>query len=1423
MTPTPIRRHRDLLRRGMALVLVMVVLAALLVVATPFAVSMMFHEKTTRTIVDQTHAVYGAEAARSHAVALLAAGHTAAEAAKGAAAPYNTPDYDTLEEVAVTLDDPELRKVMEIDSPRGQLLGLTVRDEQGKVNLRSAPEELVERVKSHIGGRFANLRDYFTTHSGRDADWITPQRVRYQTLTMLTPEKDKEGGAAKGPPKPAVDPDTKYSGLLLDDASWYGPGTRVRISNGEDILYATVSESRGNEIVLDITMPDKYELKHAVIEAMGRHPINLNTAPREVLSALFEGISYPVMDPKAKKAEIKSIDTKTGNFLVDKILEKPLTGLEDYLKVLAAAREKDLISGEIVRSLLFNAINPNHRALGGTGTMPICFRSYDVYGIEAAGVRNSPSANQVSRHSFYEVVETAPRGGMAWSLASQKDFDQFLLYECGLALRSRIRGKLDMVGQKTSPFANGVVTWPNPSFAGQEPDSATGPDDGDVRLYPENDRRIKEAEHFQLFHEGLDLKKQGLAFDAPASIGAVEAPPPIPAGFVVPVGKGALTVIPLGWTIPPGAVEMWIKPKSLGSTATFLDLCYRENENHLWAQVASGTISVGCHDGSLEGSSAEVRVQERLDDDVWHHISAAWQSTRWGQMSLLLDGHPLGQFHYYDRSGRQIDGTIAAVDETTTTMNLQGGSLPPSGAVQIGAEIVEYGAGGKGGGLSNCVRGARGSVAMPHPAGTPVYPLGYSNPLLRVTATLPPPLNLAWDRIPVTRGTMAKDIGMVTSCELFNPANPRPDGGIMESDPIIPVQLAGGAAGDATADFPDRGYLLITGNAAAGTPVAEIVFYDAKIPGIGFNVGSNRGQTVLDIVTKGEAFKNGAKVHLFSIEVTDATGYSANNNVALFQVDDEWFLGRPGIMPGKVACWVGLRLPISRTVSGFTTFGDVPLAVADLGIGVPGRAIFGTTLAAHTTRAAVLPVFAVKYGNPPRAPAGVAGPCPSSYNPTNVSYDFGLVGKDDVVTLVAADQVTKEQATVKNGRAVRLGRTPAFLVALSAATTREYVSDAQGACRLLKFPSGELVSFINSQVTVCESSPNAQRGGARLNGTVDELKFYTGRDSYSVINSDLSATTPTFEVTEFADGQATDYSQQGGAVQIGNEVIAYRAPRVMNETTIPNPATPNSPFTIRVVRLEDVQRGYLRTAAENHNAGDLTLRHPGMAVVALGDDLAEDGAQIAVATGPNGAMGAGGFPANNGLPQAGFVLIDDEIVGYTQTFGPRLTMPTDPGDKGIYHGRYGTKAAGHSATAFAYALPIRYPDRYGVNAFDDTMSCYEISRRATGALWKRVTWTAGLPDPKLAIVALARVDGSPGWDAVPTNKPGGLFLFTDERAANALNARGDQVEVRFLFVYKDGAFRFSDLGEDAWKRTPAIKNVQIDYEQPVTPRFYETR
>ena len=68
----------------------------------------------------------------------------------------------------------------------------------------------------------------------------------------------------------------------------------------------------------------------------------------------------------------------------------------------------------------------------------------------------------------------------------------------------------------------------------------------------------------------------------------------------------------------------------------------------------------------------------------------------------------------------------------------------------------------------------------------------------------------------------------------------------------------------------------------------------------------------------------------------------------------------------------------------------------------------------------------------------------------------------------------------------------------------------------------------------------------------------------------------------------------------------------------------------------------------------------------------------------------------------------------------------------------------------------------------------------------------------------------------PTNAPGGIYRFDDPSEPNWIGVRGDQVEIRVHFPFKQGAWR-----DDGWKVAPKLKAIRVKYRKPIEVRQHE--
>ena len=130
MTPT---RFRTRGQRGAALLIVIVVLAALMIIATPFAISMRLQERGSRNQAAQARAEIAAESVGNWAKAYIFQTCRARD-------PH--PEYDTIDEFTPDLSaiDGEMLGLAtkNLQDPYGTIVDVEVQDEQAKINANSA-------------------------------------------------------------------------------------------------------------------------------------------------------------------------------------------------------------------------------------------------------------------------------------------------------------------------------------------------------------------------------------------------------------------------------------------------------------------------------------------------------------------------------------------------------------------------------------------------------------------------------------------------------------------------------------------------------------------------------------------------------------------------------------------------------------------------------------------------------------------------------------------------------------------------------------------------------------------------------------------------------------------------------------------------------------------------------------------------------------------------------------------------------------------------------------------------------------------------------------------------------------------------------------------------------------------------------------
>jgi hypothetical protein len=1309
-------------RKGITLVLVLLILTALILLGIPFATSMLFKEKTSKDTLNVTQSRIAALGARNSAINLLLRTHDLYEL-QMYPAPFNTPDYDTIAEMETNLSQ---LNILNTANPKGIIWSSDAEDEQGKINILTAPRRLVEYLSTLIKPN-EDIQHFITEYSYRSTPWIGSQnlagyrrylavdgneydiiyvdnpvpcgseeglRVRLhqgerEVIAYVAKEPCPECPWASPPRNPMQQIPDKINGVIGYHNGWVS-------SYDDPIIWRTFGTY---QIWLDRTVTGISLTETTTVEIEQPHPVNINTASKEVLLALFTGVGSndAITNTTISQAE--------AQLLVEEIKKAPLSGPPDLEEVISNTLSSDQRGQTQKRQLWLNSFYPrdatselaNIVERHYTGTMPFCYRSFDIYTLNSTGIVNYPSGNQASVTTLNEIVDIAPVSDtLTWSIESQYDFDKEFYTYLGNPLKIT-----------TYPYLTNLGGWDD-TMASRNPDYSRDFNVGALKLKTASDGRGKNifgsTSSFSDTYDGV-LTPQDYNRNSVVRFIADDTPN----------------------DIYSGGVEFWIKFNSIPVSANLFDIKQQDYENRLALLYENGELILSVCDATVDRKASQIRTTVNFEVNVWYHIGAYWKGTKYAQLALFVDGRPVGSFGHYDDTGQKIltqlnanvpdvNGMDIAQNEMTIPVISTAG-FPDAGVIEIGSEAIDYISKTGNGFVVQTIwdvltptqlafsgRGRRNTSIISHTTGAKVTIYGYFTPFTPTINIINYPI-INLNPLPIG-GAFLLD----TIPEKIPDMNIDVFGGISPSTIAITVSC------DAINNVPPQGYIKIDD---------EIIFYE-NIDDLTFN-NCTRGA----LGTTPAGHNNGRPVRIFSLRVSDTANYPATT---LIQIDDEWFgpfqksPDRPDFFTGALNGTTPLELWRGYVSSPIT----------------------------HYTNAGIIPVLA----------------------PANI-----IVGKNDVVTIIESDQTSnpKEQKTIRNAVTrnqepvfLFTGNSPGFYSSLGTKTSnlfaftdnlaRSYNID--NITRMLKFPSDELPSYLPGTFTI----------GANISATVDEIKFYSSpRGNYAIAET-IMATDSSRTTVQF-NAPSLDNS---GIIKIGDEYIGYGS---INGTTLGN-----------------CVRGYLNTPIQTHDFGQRAINMTAfLPVTSLNQSISAERPDIPV-------------NSTSGFANSGYVLIGNdfnsgEVAGYISN----LRMPAH--SNGVFRGMFGTTKQAHPMNTLCYGLPFRYWDLQKPNAFDSQMAYFQAAHLARGATWKRISWEeTHLPnnDNQVRLRFIVRFNTQPAWNTTPTNQPGGIFEFTDPNGFNDINVKADQIEIIVFFQYLPGAFL-----SNAWKRSPLLENIYVEYQKPV--------
>lgn len=1392
---TPLRSlHQEMMSRrsGLALILVLTVIMALAVIATPFVLSMIMHEKTAVAERARRQAGYGAEGVRNFAVSQLFRGAEHFERTDLEKGKEGTPYLDEEGEFRVDVRDARLKE-LNIRDPKGLLWGVTAFDEQGKINVTSAPDRVCINARTNISTRVVDMKDILTIYSGRPARWVRPQKIR--EIGTITNPVDPTG--------------QRLTGARVDNAIQLGMGVKVRATKpGLPPFEAKVVRNGVyfigmHAVETDPKIPAKY--LHGLLEIEMRHPVNLNTARRETLAALYEGLAIAVPTAGGTGFKTYTFSSDDARKVADALYKKGIWTWHQFLVEALTLDIDDLAKTAVI----LNALDPGNLLLNngneGRGSMPFCFTSNETITVEAIAGVNTSAGTPQGGAGFREVIDLGCPSVLTRSWENQHDFDRMmgpprlLVSTSGVVpvLPNLVSNALNLSGILGSgysgyPFGSRMETFPKDIDKGEPSDMTLKAQQGKVLNYismrTERDYRgqgglFKYVEHF-------DDELEGRKIDAVAH-------PVEHAKSFFPMPNRA--------DVASGGTEFWIRfdqpPGASTTPVKLFDIREGDEVNRISIELIMNEIVYRITDATtsttalpLDKGWSEIKAPFVPEKDTWYHIAAYWKGTKYGQMILMIDGFVprKAKWRHVDVDKDQAQSTelsspMAMPDPALpyTSVPLKDSSPfqkpaswpreePWSVPLQIGDEVVEFdptlGQGRRGARVGDAVYGGK---FQDHPQNAKVTVFGYTSPFKSwgLSILYQPPDYDPPGQIDMRFGPLVQTQGK-NSLRFGNPRTTTVQG--EETDPDGNSIVSAGNTRiryvisdqnqDENTAWPDMGYIKIQD---------EAIFYGQitrEGPKAGYFEMCTRGVELtlpLDHPT-------GSPIELWSIAVSVAD--TRMSTPTIIQLKEEWFgpVTHPQTpVPAPQAFWIGCLMngrpvPIMR---GWAWMTQTPLF--------------------HEPDELLCPVFAVR-----------------EVDPTVRRMNLG---RHDPVTVINPNY-EKEAHTVCHAWSIEelnqwkymqnpTGPTPpppprevenqgVQLAALFGQTRKQFPVDGLYS-RVLKWPSGELMD----QRWMALNNPPVSYGPAKA--TIDEVKNVAAMKGSFMLDRVAPPETPQLGVTNVP--MLNTNQLVSGAIVAGEEIIGYAR------------YDQNGGFL-------RCKRGWLNSTAEVHNLGDPVFLLNFLPVAALSDQQLATDARILPTT---------QVLAGQGYTR-GYVLLNDEVVGFEEIGlkGMELDALARFDGTGLFRGMFGTEARGHPAHSMVFGIPFRYWDGYKQGQFDNRMPYFEAAHTTRDARWKEVRYSieTGQNDPNLLPHGYLRIDGLGDFTAPDVDEHSAVWHWTKSQQ----NPLGDyvssrlengQIEARFFLEYKKGSY----WPEHSWKRTMKVHELRIDYDRDTKVLLHEDK
>lgn len=452
----------------------------------------------------------------------------------------------------------------------------------------------------------------------------------------------------------------------------------------------------------------EYGENEAEVSARLPAPINVHTAPREVLVAVLTGLMSRAGQTARARMAPDMVTPAEAAVIADAIIDQPPADLPALAALLLDLASRGEISGHDVDAVGRNAVDPMDAVLLRS-TVPFAFASGDVYELTATGIVNDPAGLEVGRRRFREAVRVAPPRDLVWTIDSQWDFSDRLYIPGppGPGVQPDPRSGPVAFVNLLHAWSNLVQTRPNIfgpyspiPFPLGLPSRSHAPGEGDIQpvLAHEPDQQQGNTNPPNY---GADPPQGGPApgrlgaernFDRQLD-GAALSSVSLPQGevgarhFVWPTGSVCTA-------LGPGGFRAWLRldaPPGAGARAYVFDggkangvdrlSLYFDGPQELVLSLDDEALDVR-ESAALGVAPRATELRLPLPRPVqagnWYHVAAQWKGAEPNDLLLTVDGRAGGRVTLGSR-------LTQALDPWTGTLQVEDASmLPAPGFVRVG-------------------------------------------------------------------------------------------------------------------------------------------------------------------------------------------------------------------------------------------------------------------------------------------------------------------------------------------------------------------------------------------------------------------------------------------------------------------------------------------------------------------------------------------------------------------------------------------------------------------------------------------------------------------------------------------------------------------------------------------------------------------